>query len=92
MSSGSCCQLSPLARMQLRPFGSETTTVHTAVLQPTQEVPPILASNAFGSAFMTVNVSDGMLCYSITYAESGAPDLASGETAAHFHGPARPGE
>ena len=63
----------------------------TAVIQPTQEVPPILTSNAFGNALVTFDVPTSMLCYSITYSNGGVADLASGETVAHFHGPALPG-
>ena len=72
-------------------IGQIRSGVFTAVLQPTQETPPILASNAFGNAFFDFDVSTSMLCYSITYSSDGLPDLGSGETAAHIHGPAEPG-
>ena len=67
------------------------TPVFFALLQPGQEVPPITERNAFGNAFMTFDRESAMLCYSISYAAAGAPDLSSGETAAHFHSPALPG-
>ena len=63
----------------------------SAMLQPGQEVPPILSNNPFGNAFMTFDLADSMLCYSISYTNAGAANLLSGETVAHFHGPARPG-
>lgn len=44
-------------------------------------------SNAFGVGFFTFDRGTRMLCYAINYG-----DLSSGETGAHFHGPARPGE
>lgn len=61
-------------------------------LQPTQETPPILTSNAFGSAVLTFDRRNSMLCYSITYSDGGLANFESGETAAHFHGPARVGQ
>ena len=67
------------------------TPVFFALIQPGQEVPPIASRNAFGNAFMTLDVSTAMPCYSISYAADGAPDLSSGEIFAHFHGPALPG-
>ena len=68
-----------------------TSGVLSAMLQPTQETPPILASSAFGNAFLNFDVASSMLCYSITYSDLGAPNLASGEISAHIHGPAEPG-
>lgn len=65
--------------------------VFFALIQPGQEVPPALPSNAFGNAFLQFDVTSGMLCYSISYAAEGLPDLPSGETMAHIHGPALPG-
>lgn len=70
---------------------SAQTGAFSAMLQSTQTVPPILTSNAFGNAFFTFEVTSSMLCYSVTYSDSGFPDLASGETATHIHGPAEPG-
>jgi len=69
-----------------------TSGVFSAMLQPTQETPPILTSSAFGNAFLEFDVASSMLCYSITYSDGGVPDLASGETVAHVHGPAEPGD
>ncbi len=58
-----------------------------AVINSGQEVPPN-TSNAIGTAFVTVDVDTGQLCFSITF----TPDLlTSPETAAHFHSPAKPG-
>jgi hypothetical protein len=68
---------SPVSAIE-RPF--------TAVLTGGQEVPPN-DSEAFGVAFVTFDTVSKMLCYSITFNE-----LGSDETAAHFHGPAAPGE
>jgi len=58
----------------------------TAVLTGGQEVPQN-NSEAFGVAFVTFDTITKMLCYSVTFNE-----LGSDEQAAHFHGPAAPGE
>jgi hypothetical protein len=58
----------------------------SAVLTGGQEVPQNV-SEAFGVAFVTFDTITKMLCYSVTFNE-----LGSDETAAHFHGPAAPGE
>lgn len=57
-----------------------------AVLTGGQEVPQN-ASEAFGVAFVTFDTRTSTLCYTITFSE-----LGSDETAAHFHGPAAPGQ
>lgn len=59
-----------------------------AVLNSGQEIQtPKPASNAQGTALMTLDNKTKMLCYSISFL-----DLVGGETAAHFHGPASAGE
>ena len=57
-----------------------------AVLTGGQEVPQNV-SEAFGVAFVTFDTITSMLCYSMTF-----NDLGSDESAAHFHGPAGPGQ
>lgn len=79
--------LSPSARAQ-----TTMEWIALSVMTPSQEVPPVLESNAFGVAFLTFEELTSTLCYSISYTDGGLDNLASGETAAHFHGPARPGE
>jgi len=64
---------------------AQSVGTFTAVLQPTQVVPPILTSNAFGNAHMTFDIATSILCYSISYTDAGAAQFASGETVAHFH-------
>lgn len=81
--------------MATAPSGSQNMAADPLLqvhLQPTQETPPILTSNAFGTAVLTFDRRDSMLCYSITYTDGGLAELESGEIAAHFHGPARVGE
>lgn len=68
------------------PASGQSIAVLHALLQSGQETPPN-GSQSFGNAFMTVDLSTSMLCYSITYT-----DLESPELFAHFHGPAQPGE
>jgi CHRD domain len=66
------------------------TFTFTAVLTSGQEPPPNTNdSKAFGVAFVTFNVETEELCFSISYDEA---LLTSGETNAHFHAPAPPGE
>lgn len=60
----------------------------TAILTGGQEVPQN-DSNAFGVAFVTFEEDEKLLYYSITFTDA---NLAGTETAAHFHGPANPGE
>jgi hypothetical protein len=69
-----------------RPAQAGPVKTFTAVLNGGQEV-PANTSLAFGVGFFTFDRRTKLLCYSITF--SAALD---GETAAHFHGPARPGE
>ena len=57
-----------------------------AVLNAGQESAAI-TSNSHGVAFLTFDTKTGELCYSITYTP-----LDDVEIAAHFHGPASPGE
>lgn len=66
-----------------RPAGPLT---FTAVLNGGQETTGSV-SNAFGVGFFTLERGTRMLCYAINYS-----DLGSDEIAAHFHGPAAPGE
>lgn len=68
------------------PLHASTAKTFTAVLNGGQEV-PANTSLAFGVGFFTFDRRTKLLCYSITF--SAALD---GETAAHFHGPARPGQ
>jgi hypothetical protein len=58
-----------------------------ALLNAPQEVPPILESNGQGLAFFTYDPFTRELCYSISYS-----DLEADEVASHIHGPAEPGE
>ena len=58
----------------------------TAVLNGGQEV-PANTSLAFGVGFFTFDRRTKLLCYSITFTAA-----LDNETAAHFHGPARPGQ
>lgn len=67
---------------------SNEISVFTAVLTGGQEVPEN-DSAAFGVAFMTFDNSSRMLSYSISFTDE---NLTGAETAAHFHGPAEPGE
>lgn len=60
----------------------------TAILTGGQEVPQN-ESNAFGVAFITFEEDEKLLFYSITFTDT---NLIGSETAAHFHGPANPGE
>jgi hypothetical protein len=50
-----------------------------------QETPP-LAEPGFGVAHLTLDNATDMLCFSISF-----DGLASGEIAAHIHGPSQPG-
>lgn len=65
----------------------DTLMPYIALLNGGQEVPPN-ESESFGVAFMVFNLETDILCYSITF--TGFVDGV--ETAAHFHGPAAPGE
>lgn len=60
----------------------------TAILTGGQEVPQN-ESKAFGVAFVTFEQDEKLLFYSITFTDT---NLIGSETAAHFHGPANPGE
>jgi hypothetical protein len=66
----------------------DNVRVFTSFLTGGQESPEN-NSTAFGVAFMTFNESTRMLSYSISYTDD---RLSSAENAAHFHGPAAPGE
>ena len=68
------------------PLQAGPVKTFTAVLNGGQEV-PANTSLAFGVGFFTFNRRTKLLCYSITFTAA-----LDGETAAHFHGPARPGE
>jgi len=72
--------------MSAVPAGAARAKTFIALFNGGQEVPPT-TSNAFGVAFMTFDDKTKMLCYSITLS-----DGLGGETAAHFHGPADPGQ
>jgi CHRD domain len=62
------------------------TTVFTADLKGTSQVPPI-ESAATGKAEVTYDDASKMLTWTITYS-----GLSGNVTAAHFHGPAKEGE
>jgi hypothetical protein len=62
------------------------TTVFTADLKGTSQVPPI-DSAATGKAEVTYDDASKMLTWTITYS-----GLSGNVTAAHFHGPAKEGE
>jgi CHRD domain len=62
------------------------TTVFTADLKGTSQVPPI-ESAATGKAEVTYDDASKMLTWTITYS-----GLSGNVTAAHFHGPAKAGE
>ena len=62
------------------------TTVFTADLKGTSQVPPI-ESAATGNAEVTYDDASKMLTWTITYS-----GLSGNVTAAHFHGPATAGE
>ena len=62
------------------------TTVFTADLKGTSQVPPI-DSAATGNAEVTYDDASKMLTWTITYS-----GLSGNATAAHFHGPAKEGE
>lgn len=81
-----------LAGLATVPAHAQQLLTFTARLQSGQETPPNLESNAFGSAFFTIDTTSNLLCYSISYSDGGLPELGSGETATGIHGPAAPGE
>lgn len=65
---------------------ASTSKTFTAVLNGGQET-PANTSLAFGVGFFTFDRRTKLLCYSITFTAA-----LDNETAAHFHGPARPGQ
>jgi hypothetical protein len=82
----------PVALMMMLILAASVSPVNaiekpfTAVLTGGQEVPQN-DSEAFGVVFVTFDTITKTLCYSITF-----NNLGSDETAAHFHGPAAPGQ
>ena len=62
------------------------TIALTAELSPAAEVPPV-DSRGEGSAEVSYDTDTGILTWTITFA-----GLTSAVSAAHFHGPASPGE
>ena len=68
------------------PASRAKTTVFTADLKGTSQVPPI-ESAATGNAEVTYDDASKMLTWTITYS-----GLSGNATAAHFHGPAKEGE
>ena len=69
------------------PAGAARAKKFIALFNGGQEVPP-RDTTAFGVAFMTFDDKTKMLCYAITLTLG----VAGGEIAAHFHGPADPGQ
>jgi hypothetical protein len=72
--------------MSAVPAGAARAKRFIALFNGGQEVPPT-ESNAFGIGFMTFDDKTKLLCYAITVS-----DGLGGETAAHFHAPADPGQ
>lgn len=66
--------------------GGDDVETFFAVLNGGQEN-PATTSNALGVALLTFNEETKMLCFSISYTDLGADEIA-----AHFHAPASPGE
>ena len=74
--------------LALSGVASATNFTFIAVLNSGQEIQDTKpASNALGTALLTLTTRTRLLCYSISYT-----DLSGGETAAHFHAPGSAGQ